>query len=447
MKRIDFSIKSLIILIASLILLLPNSLVFADGLIVTPEGIGDVLIFPYYDVRNLDGKKQDTLFAIINECTDSDDQGIVAKLRFREWDKGEEVFDATIWLSKCDVWIGVLTLNETTGLARITSPDHVVVAYSETQFFVQKMLSSGFDFDSSNITFTLPSGWTKNGMTRLGYFEVIGEEKTTARIKTGSTDEVVRLTGYPDCPNVLMGQANIMRVVDGVSMGYNAVAIANFSVTKGTLYSDRAEFPQLSDAEEGLQQLEFELSKEAIFGAYSNETSIAAKASLIINFPTKHFHYSATRDILVAANNPFRGFKENDGEIIDDIVIFDRNENYYKPYAPFILPPKRKLPYELNICGLYQGPDHAPIPSGRDNVAFGTSTFDSGWVWVMFKDHGATPLRQPNGQTLFQHFGKSFHEYWGLPAVGLQLQEFSNYNVGGFYGDINDAWYKWKWFE
>ena len=81
-------------------------------------------------------------------------------------------------------------------------------------------------------------------------------------------------------------------------------------------------------------------------------------------------------------------------------------------------------------------------------MAFDAGTFDSGWVWVLFPVQGATPLVQPNGQPpFFRHFGKFYSEYWGLPAVGLQLQEFSNFNVGGFYGDINDVWYKWKWLE
>jgi hypothetical protein len=319
----------------------------------------------------------------------------------------------------------------------------VVTDYTAAQFTVTKPLVSGFDFITENITFTLPSGWTKNSMTNLGYFEVIGEELTYTKIKSGTTDKVDRFTDYPDCPNVLMGQANIVRVADGVSMGYNAVAIANF-YTLGSLFDYPGSLkPDFSAAEDGLQQLEFELSKEDIFGAYSNETVIAGKASLIVNFPTKHFHYDAKRDIILTANNPFTGLKENDGEVIE-LTIYDRNENYIKP-SQFWSPPKKlKLPYELNICGLYQGSGNAP--RGRDNVAFDTGTFDSGWVWILFDTQGAVPLVQPRGQAFFNHFGNFFDEYWGLPAVGLQLQEFSNGAVGGFYGDMNDIWYEVEWF-
>jgi len=40
------------------------------GTILNPEGKGDVLIFPYYDVRELNGKSQDFHFFIINNETD-----------------------------------------------------------------------------------------------------------------------------------------------------------------------------------------------------------------------------------------------------------------------------------------------------------------------------------------------------------------------------------------
>ncbi len=37
-----------------------------SGTILNPEGRGDLLIFPYYDVREINGKTQDFLFTIVN---------------------------------------------------------------------------------------------------------------------------------------------------------------------------------------------------------------------------------------------------------------------------------------------------------------------------------------------------------------------------------------------
>lgn len=436
------------------------------GLVLNPEGKGDLLIFPYYDVRTINSKNQDTLFMIINETTNTytsptNHHGVAAKLRFREWDKSEEVFDADIWLSDNDVWVGVVRLNATTNIANIWSSDWVIYDFTADYFIVKKLLDNsgaGYDFITQNITFTLPSGWTKEKMTQLGYFEVIGEERTETKVSTTYPDRVYRLDEstedagyqYPDCPNSLMGTAYILRSADGVAMGYNATAFANFSVNNRSLFVAPGSLnPQLSSAEDTLDQLEFQLSKEDIFGAYSIESSIAGKASLIITFPTKHYHYDANRNRIVTSNNPYLAAKENDGEVIT-VTIYDRNENKITPDKSWWSPPPTipplSLPYEVNICGFYAGT--SPTIAGRDNVAFPTSTFDSGWVWVWFGDaaHGsrtAFPILIDD----FQYFGNRFSQYNGLPALALQVQEFSNTSAGGYYGEISDAWYEVEWFR
>jgi len=99
------------------------------------EGKGDLLLFPYYDVRDIGGQPQNTYFAIVNEesgPTTTAIGGVAAKLRFREWDKSEEVFDVDIWLSRADVWVGAIIRNTVTGNARLFSPDWVIVNFTAT---------------------------------------------------------------------------------------------------------------------------------------------------------------------------------------------------------------------------------------------------------------------------------------------------------------------------
>ena len=133
------------------------------GTFVNPEGKGDVLIFPYYDVRELNGKTQDFFFFIINEendppCLVTSESvncfgGMAAKLRFREWDKSEEVFDVDIWLSRGDVWVGQVTHNTALALpygARITSTDYVITDTAGLPaggtHTISTPLAGGFDF-------------------------------------------------------------------------------------------------------------------------------------------------------------------------------------------------------------------------------------------------------------------------------------------------------------
>jgi hypothetical protein len=455
----------------------------SSGTVLNPEGKGDVLLFPYFDVRVVNGKAQETYFAIINEdFTDEVNHGVAAKLRFREWDKSEEVFDADIWLSKNDVWVGVLTRNAANGLTRITSPDYVITDYDSDSngawFVVSTPLAGGFDFfttfvpGGSKNTRTPPTGFTSADLTNMGYFEVIGEERTVSKAVAGTagtwgvgTTRVTRLDPfndpYPniDCPNSLSGYAYIVRVADGIAMGYNASAIANF--TRDYLFSlfvgPGDIKPDLSDGDEGLAELEFELSKAILYHGYSIENSINAAFSLIVTLPTKHFHFGGRPNYTlglksVAYPEPFTGEHANYGEKIG-VHIFDRNENPYEPEEGWWSPrdkPTIVLPWEVNVIGLYQsqGPS-LPAIGQRNNVGFTTGGFDSGWLWLdlsIYDDALGHYVHLVEGvDTLFDHLGHYFWGYHGLPALSLALQEFSNGNVGGYYGAIFPAFYEVSW--
>ena len=99
---------------------------------------------------------------------------MAAKLRFREWDKSEEVFDVDIWLSRGEVWVGQVTHDMAVALpygAKITSPNFVIIANSANTFTLGTPLAAGFDFPS---TAFIPPG----SSNLYGYMEVIGEERT-----------------------------------------------------------------------------------------------------------------------------------------------------------------------------------------------------------------------------------------------------------------------------
>jgi len=201
------------------------------GVVVNPEGKGDLLIFPYYDVRPIGTNAQETWFAVINEETGDTVGGTVCKLRFLEWDKSEEVFDAEIWLSRSDVWVGVLTQSSPTK-AKIYSPDYVVTAFDVNTFTLTTPLAAGFEFPG-------PPIGSANMDNRMGYFYVIGSERTFSKATPGTSP--LKVSRYQtlaerDCPNIIMGYAYIVRVADGVALGYNATAIANFSKNQGSLF-------------------------------------------------------------------------------------------------------------------------------------------------------------------------------------------------------------------
>jgi hypothetical protein len=468
------------------------------GIILNPEGKGDVLIFPYYDVREIFGKAQDFYFYIIcsNDWDPAEDKalsteaydGNAMKLRFREWDKSEEVFDVDIWCSRGDVWVGQVTHNTTIALpygARIYSPDYVIIASDSANFTLDKPLAAGFDFPQ---TAFIPPG----SSNLYGYIEVIGEERTydhiwttspavkVHRINTSPLDEnngVCTSDANPgaspnckaDVANELVGFAYLIRVADGQAMAYNATAIANFMDTNNvtsfaSLFSSPGGvLPQLTEAEDGLDALEFQLSKESIWAAYSVESVINGNFSLIATFPTKHYHFCVKPNYTApdAASAPSKNCgnvsRTPPWTITDSIIgdhnantpeavnisIWDRNENTVTPPRCFVSPCPQGftgLPYEVNVIGLFQGSiPSLPAVNNRNNVGFSTGTFDSGWVKIEF----------PNGYCrasgMFFNFGTFYWCYEGLPVIALSLQEYSNGAVGGWYGDIRPAWYETEW--
>jgi hypothetical protein len=461
-------------------LVVPNT----AGTILNPEGKGDALICPYFDVRVVNGQTQDTYFAIINENMDATpDQGVAAKLRFREWDKSEEVFDIDIWLSDNDVWVGAITRDSANGLGKITSPDYVIIDDSADYFVISKttQVASGFDFFTDfvpggvdNPSVLPPAGFTSADLTNMGYFEIIGEERTytvpdPATLLTPPV-HVTRFNGSPvavrDCPNSLSAYVYIIRVANGVSLGYNCDAIANFNRTKWlTLYAGPgAPTPDLSQCQDGLDQLEFELSKAKVYQGYDISDAIAGQFSLVVTFPTKHFHFHKPVanvrldytsclvapipgvEFCAAPAPPFTGSTANSGELVN-VKIYDRDETPCSPELGFWSPrttPTISLPWEVNVISLYpSSAPSVPLQGIRDNVDFTACGFQNGWFWIDLYDS----VHFASRATAFGHLGLDFSQYNGLPTSSRALQEFSNGAIAGYYGDAFPAFYQLNWTE
>ncbi len=88
----------------------------ANVMAVNPDGVGHVLLFPYFSAQNGNA----TIFSITN--TDYLNAKAV-KLRFRGAASGDTVFDLTVFLPPNDVWNGVVTQNGSTGLAQLSTAD------------------------------------------------------------------------------------------------------------------------------------------------------------------------------------------------------------------------------------------------------------------------------------------------------------------------------------
>ena len=479
-------------------------------------GLGDVLIAPYYDVRvitdpNLPGElgslpqTQFTMFSIVN--TDRV-YGVVARLRFREWKRSREVLDIDIPLTTNDVWVGEIYRLDGGGAA-LRSPDRWVSAIPSPDPWnncFPTAIINNYDYGlgvGNGIAFRTydieSSELYPLSRTEYGYFEIIGEERVYAPNASWCfprVDTIPEPSPSRDVQDVLMGQVYIIRPDQAISHQYNMTAISDFAIDNdGIWVSPETAFPNLLSAVQGenlglnpagiggFDQLEFILSKRNVRFQYvvgKDDLETPQSTSVVVTFPTKHFHYSKTAnfpilgDVTYPYGRPFTGDYETlgDGADYGEIFyyyIYDRSENTFTtPTLPPISPKPPttpsipRLPYEVNVIGLYPAVS-LPTTYFRNNVLIATGTdttvpFEAGYAWLdLSPDAFATGETRAYLQGeiytyganawLFDFFGNSFTYYRGLPALGIVMTEFYNDSVLGYYGNTVPWRYNVDWTE
>lgn len=136
----------------------------AEAVYVNPEGLGQVLLFPYYTTRA--GWK-----TLIN-ITNTSGQVVVAKVRFHEGYNSRDVFDFTIVLSPFDVWNGTVE-DDGNGVPKFSTADKSCT--------IPEIGSTGMLFDdgtttNASLAYTgnaADGGPTTKDRLREGYINVI----------------------------------------------------------------------------------------------------------------------------------------------------------------------------------------------------------------------------------------------------------------------------------
>lgn len=478
-------------------------------------GIGDLLIAPFYDVRNIvdpnlpgafgtTSQRQYTLFSIVNT---SDTYGVIARLRFREWKRSDEVLDIDIPLSCDDVWVGEVSLNPATGGGILRSPDRYITGPPAP--FPSAVIGTDdadglpfriFDIPSDSVDTTDPQKYAR---TLYGYFEIIAEIRTECDMNNDG--EWTQVAG--DVEDVLFGNVVILRDQQAISHQYNMNAYSDFAIDplgiwsspqsgRPNLYEDVQGGPGIdwivappgNPGIGGFDQLEAIMSKRYVLFQYVNGVTdgVPMSTSVVITFPTKHFHYDANFDEGgVAGWPPFTGNKEtihdsnttpNQGGEIYGHIIYNRDEDTFQiPQEPISPPPPGPppdiIPWEVNVVGLLPiDPRPDPFTRGwRDNLIISTRnanlgiTYNEGWsimdlspdLFGVNDPRQADPARSQGKLpvTVFNYMGTLFPtgpaaqvgwhwpgqeylgQYRGLPALGIVMTEFFNQALEGYYGN------------
>jgi hypothetical protein len=348
---------------------------------VDANGMGEVLIYPYYTVN----KNQDTLLTIDNTGF----SGKVVRVRAREGYNGRTVLQFNLFLPLRGSWTGVISaLGDASTGARLTSND-----LNCTRGFTSPQTFSSAAYDGT----TIPNDGapTSIARTREGFIEVIA----MADVLPGTALDVAMkgVDAPPDCGNDIFasedlithdlttpttgiyGSSGIINVGQGTYFPYNAVAISGFyDIAGSTLYTPpTSSEPTLQSARNtavpggarveaaklqgDFVNIDFVPGNDAVTQALTgfaleNEflvnPALGAATDWVVTLPTKHF-YVDRQAFPQAPIAPFR-FAFADGSSSARVLIrrIDRQGNIVQEHCPIPGPSCPVIPdlkYETNV--------------------------------------------------------------------------------------------------
>ena len=386
---------------------------------VNPAGVGDTLIYNYYNARN----GYQTFFTVVN--TDSAN-GIRARVRLREAadvakngvctpeePRGSfEILDFDLCLSANDVWTGYITIDSTTGAAKLCSID--------TDTLIQDGITPGHVFPSNCVLTKFGSNGLANGNitaddTLEGYIEVIGERTIAADPLTCGNPGVTsgtnrdQDTNVGDATNSLFGNVAIASLAPaGATFTYDATAIGDFAagdIANGVQTSQ----PDLTSGSNGLVGVNFILSKNMLYSIYDLDN---ARSESIVTIPTKALTQQC------GPNN----------DIFDDdrvtLQFFDDKEHPTTgsgcAYSPCLPSQEDHLPFEVNAILPRVG--NSIMTAGTDSIEvlpLIQTPYNFGWYFVDLNRAGTTPIHATT-------FGIPGTTSFGWPTLGITLLDINS---------------------
>jgi hypothetical protein len=221
----------------------------AQAVNVSADGLGQVLIYPYYTVRNdNNGNAYNTLMSVVNTTSSTK----AVRVRFREGRNSVEVLDFNVFLSPFDVWTSSITPTSAGG-AQITTSDRSCT--------IPSFYSNGVAQQVPFRTITFESGDNSAARTSEGYFEIF--EMTTYDATSIIGINATHVNGVPkDCSQVtdttallgvnpptggLFGSEIILSPAGGGAFGQAATALDNFN-NQGQYFATTSLAPTYANA-------------------------------------------------------------------------------------------------------------------------------------------------------------------------------------------------------
>ena len=348
----------------------------AQAVNINPDGLGQVLIYPYYTTNN----NNVTLLSVVNTSEDAK----AVKVRFMEGQNTREVLDFNLYMSAYDVWTASISMNSD-GVPELETQDTTcTVPYlfgmGGKQEFLPYALTDGGSTDISRAT--------------EGHFEMIemgtlvdedfGLDDDDVDLSFNSATAATHVNGVPaDCAQLvaawtdpddtvpddegywlmdpfidmeapsggLFGGAAIVNVAAANMVSYDATAINGFAtsvfandilhqepgsvlpslnsgnVYDGTVFLDDGSTQNSGALPRPVDAISYVFMHDQVMNEYTSQADILGQTEWVLTFPTKHFYVyapSAGDDFAVPVR-PFTSEWDSEADDPDacEVVLLD----------------------------------------------------------------------------------------------------------------------------
>lgn len=460
-----------------------------DGMSVSSDNIGEVLIYPYYTVNN----GLNSLISVVNTT----DLVKAVKVRFLEGKNSRECLSFNLYLSPYDVWTAGLdatTATEANAGEGFAGQNSVKLITNDTSCTVPAV--NGVEFLPNRLNDGLGLDLQR---CREGHIEII--EMGTVEDTLNNNNAAWSVThgepgyineGVPNsCGNILenwdadsggywatvdindgivppldtgglYGNMSVIDVDDGVDISYTATAISNYNqYSQHTAPGD--DLPNLSsgsmrstlvETEQGMIETTWSKSIDAVSalfmssGQYNDfviSEGINAESEWVMTYPTKRFYVDPEFSGSLLPLPPFKtGLTSEYGACeYFRFKAFDRNQKLNAsegtPPAPDPLPPNYNIYPEFcwsaNVIDLNQGQNENTILGSQliindwmsDPLYSSPSAmpFDTGWMQADFSNEVINPV-----PLIGINQNGEVHKYYGKPGIGMVFQKYVNGSTG-----------------
>jgi hypothetical protein len=439
----------------------------AQAVNVNPDGLGQVLIYPYYTVRDkVPGAPFGSLLSVVNSTASAK----AVKVRFNEGKNSREVLDFNLFLSKKDVWTvavlgtadgaGIATADKSCTVPTVSNNAAAPSAFVNYAYLSDPIADASLDRTREGYVEIIEMGTiTKGSDTEVGVTHKNGVPPCTALADSTVSSSIEAPTGG------LFGGLTLINVLAGEDYTEDAVALDQFRLTgkydapgsikpdlrdvnppTSVVFNGNAVFQSTNWFGGNVDAISALFMHDHIYNEFVLDAVTKSGTDWVITMPTKRYYYTdkTLKDGTVIGQVDFlfqRNMNVNGG--CDDVsaTLYDREESTTTPSVSFSPPRPGKantLCWEANVV-TFNGSNVLGSKNSR-NIA---TTYSNGWADLLFPTPTSTgptggPIHYlPSGTTTITPLtgvsSVTNVSYFGLPVIGFAVQSFNNgtLNVNG----------------